>query len=82
MVHDLSNMNYCTRSKDRFLSFSSGAGVPGIFYSTVGNISDKYQLYITPAGFTFSIWGLIFFWLAASMLFLIATIFLKTSDGK
>jgi hypothetical protein len=28
----------------------SGAGVPDIFYSTVGNISDKYQLYITPAG--------------------------------
>ena len=28
----------------------SGAGVGSVFYSTVGNISDKYQLYITPAG--------------------------------
>ena len=28
----------------------SGAGVPSVFYSTVGDISDKYQLYITPAG--------------------------------
>ena len=28
----------------------SGAGVPGIFYATVGDISDKYDLFITPAG--------------------------------
>jgi hypothetical protein len=28
----------------------SGAGVPDIFYSTVGDISAKYELYITPAG--------------------------------
>ena len=28
----------------------SGAGVPAVFYSTVGDISDKYQLFITPAG--------------------------------
>ena len=28
----------------------SGAGVPDVFYSTVGDISDKYELYITPAG--------------------------------
>ena len=30
----------------------SGAGVGSVFYSTVGNISDKYQLLITPAGET------------------------------
>ena len=28
----------------------SGAGVGSVFIATVGNISDKYQLYITPAG--------------------------------
>jgi hypothetical protein len=28
----------------------SGAGVPDIFYSSVTNISVKYELYITPAG--------------------------------
>jgi len=54
----------------------SGAGIPDIFISTVGDISDKFELYITPAGSTFSIWGLIFFWLAASLLFIIATIFI------
>ena len=28
----------------------SGAGVPDVFYATVGDISDVYQLFITPAG--------------------------------
>ena len=28
----------------------SGAGVPDIFYSTAGDISDIFELYITPAG--------------------------------
>ena len=28
----------------------SGAGVPDIFISTVGDISAKFELYITPAG--------------------------------
>ena len=32
----------------------SGVGVGSVFYSTVGDISDKYQLYITPAGEIYS----------------------------
>ena len=28
----------------------SGAGVDWLFYATVGDISDKYDLFITPAG--------------------------------
>jgi len=60
----------------------SGAGVPSIFYSTVGDISDKYQLYITPAGFTFSIWSIIYLWLAVSLAFLVVTIFIKTEFGR
>ena len=38
-----------------------------VFLSSTGNLSDKYQMSFTPAGFTFSIWGIIYFWLAASM---------------
>eukprot|EP00092_Neocalanus_flemingeri_P040904 GFUD01044535.1.p1 GENE.GFUD01044535.1~~GFUD01044535.1.p1 ORF type:complete len:320 (+),score=89.94 GFUD01044535.1:375-1334(+) len=60
----------------------SGAGVPGVFYSTVGNISDKYQLFITPAGFTFSIWSIIYLWLAVSLGILVVTIFRKTEFGR
>lgn len=60
----------------------SGAGVGSVFYSTVGDISDKYQLFITPAGFTFSIWSLIFLWLAFAILYFIVTIFIKTDFGR
>ena len=35
--------------------------------STVGNLSDKYDLSITPAGFTFTIWSIIYIWLAAAI---------------
>jgi len=60
----------------------SGAGVPDVFYSTVGDISDKYELYITPAGFTFSIWSIIYLWLSVSLLALVISIFVKTQDGR
>jgi len=60
----------------------SGAGVPDVFYSTVGDISDKYQLFITPAGVTFAIWSIIYLWLAVSLLVLVITLFIKTHDGR
>jgi len=60
----------------------SGAGVPSIFYATVGDISDKYELFITPAGFTFSIWSVIYLWLAISLLLLVISIFVTSSDGR
>jgi len=60
----------------------SGAGVPDVFYATVGDISDKYELFITPAGFTFSIWSIIYLWLAVSLLLLIITIFINTESGR
>jgi hypothetical protein len=33
-----------------------------IFNQTVGDQSDKYDLAITPMGWAFSIWGIIFIW--------------------
>ena len=60
----------------------SGAGVPSIFYSTVGDISDKYQLFNTPAGFTFIIWSVIYLWLAVSLVIIITTIFINTEFGR
>merc|ERR1712032_985808 len=60
----------------------SGAGVPSIFYSTVGDISDIFELFITPAGFTFSIWSLIYLWLAASLVFFIVSIFISNPAGR
>ena len=38
-----------------------------IFISTVGNISTKYELDITPSGFTLAIWSLIYIWIAIAI---------------
>jgi len=40
----------------------TGLSIPGVFGPTNGELSAKYQLLITPAGFAFSIWGPIFLW--------------------
>ena len=44
-------------------------------------ISYKYPTYITPAGWTFSTWGIIYIWQAAWLIFNIVTIFKKTEFG-
>merc|ERR1711998_602600 len=43
--------------------------VTGVFGKTNSEVSALYQTLITPAGFTFSIWGLIF---TAELLFVVA----------
>lgn len=58
----------------------SGAGVPKIFHYTTGEMSDKYEIFITPAGFTFSIWSVIYLWIAASLLIFVATIFISNKS--
>ena len=60
----------------------SGAGVPGIFSNIVGDISDIFELFITTAGFAFSIWTVIYAWLAVSLVIFIVTIFLQTQQGR
>ena len=47
----------------------SGIGGFSIFKSTVADLSDKYLLDITPAGWAFSIWGLIYIWIGLSLVF-------------
>ncbi|XP_072426744.1 uncharacterized protein [Chiloscyllium punctatum] len=41
----------------------------GPFYQSVGNISKKYDTELTPAGWTFSIWGVIYTWQAVWLLY-------------
>ena len=60
----------------------SGATDIGIFLSNQKNVSDKYELLITPAGFTFSIWGVIFATMAASLLMLVISIFVSNEKGR
>ncbi|XP_041474247.1 uncharacterized protein LOC121423035 [Lytechinus variegatus] len=53
----------------------------GWFNSTIGNLSNKYPSPITPAGYAFSIWSLIYLWIAALILYIISTIFRTNFRG-
>ena len=50
-----------------FFNALAGSGQSDIFVSTVGNLSDKYDLDITPSGFTFLIWSVIYIWLGLTI---------------
>uniref|UniRef100_UPI0037E8C035 uncharacterized protein n=1 Tax=Semicossyphus pulcher TaxID=241346 RepID=UPI0037E8C035 len=47
----------------------AGAG-KGPFHSTTGNVSARHETNITPAGWTFSIWGVIYTWLTLMVIYL------------
>lgn len=59
----------------------AGAGPNAVFHHSTSNISDKYNLQITPAGWTFSIWGFIYAYMAIWILFSFVTIRIKTYGG-
>ena len=46
----------------------------GLFLNDTGAISDKFYLSITPAGWTFSIWGVIYVWQVLFLLYGLSTI--------
>jgi len=61
----------------------SGSGQGGdLFISSVSDQSDRYQTLITPAGWAFTIWTLIFLWLALGQLFFVITFFLRKNGEK
>ncbi|XP_061166893.1 uncharacterized protein LOC133175793 [Saccostrea echinata] len=65
-----------------FNAFAGSTGVKlGIFKSETGNISDKYYVEITPAGWMFSIWGVIYVWEAVWIVYTIVNLFRKTENG-
>ncbi|XP_008332874.1 uncharacterized protein LOC103396529 [Cynoglossus semilaevis] len=47
----------------------AGAG-KGFFGSSTGNVSARYETDITPAGWTFSIWGVIYTWLTLKVIYI------------
>ena len=55
----------------------------GIFKgNTVENVSDKYHNYFTPAGYAFSIWGLIYLGLLGFVFYTGGSLFKKSQDVK
>ncbi|XP_037389965.1 uncharacterized protein si:ch211-161h7.5 [Pygocentrus nattereri] len=53
----------------------------GPFLSKTANISDKYVTQITPSGWTFSIWGVIYFWLTLMLIYIATTVFRRNAYG-
>ncbi|KAM4623288.1 uncharacterized protein ACJ7VT_004382 [Polymixia lowei] len=47
----------------------------GPFHSSTGNVSARYETDITPAGWTFSIWGIIYTWLTLMVLYITTYLF-------
>ncbi|KAM8966665.1 uncharacterized protein RCH25_025318 [Pelodytes ibericus] len=47
----------------------------GLFYATGSNISGKYSLDVTPAGWTFSIWSVIYIWNGLWIIYAFSTLF-------
>ncbi|KAG7165554.1 hypothetical protein Hamer_G022983 [Homarus americanus] len=53
----------------------------GIFNSTVGNMSAKHEIDVTPAGFTFMIWTVIYIWLLLAHLYALILLCRRNAVG-
>ena len=53
----------------------------GIFKNTTSDLSRKYPLEITPAGWTFSIWGIIYTWQGLWLVYGLSTICRRVNNG-
>lgn len=62
--------NYATNNQDL-----------GIFTQSIGNMSDKYQVYITPSGWTFIVWGVIYTWILVAMVYALSQLCRRTEVG-
>ncbi|XP_012556939.1 uncharacterized protein LOC100206920 [Hydra vulgaris] len=60
----------------------AGAGDNNLFPTSVGNISNKFSLEITPVSKTFSIWGVIFTYQVLWIIYAISTIFRNSNANK
>ncbi|XP_064643822.1 uncharacterized protein LOC135497817 [Lineus longissimus] len=59
------------------LAFNALAGTgikAGIFQNSTGDVSNYFYLEITPAGWTFSIWGFIYVWQALWLTYAVSTL--------
>ncbi|KAG5268586.1 hypothetical protein AALO_G00214190 [Alosa alosa] len=58
----------------------AGPGLPP-FLNGTGDISDKYDTQITPSGWTFSIWGVIYVWLTLMHGYILSTVCRRNAYG-
>ncbi|XP_041817862.1 uncharacterized protein LOC121624274 [Chelmon rostratus] len=64
------------------MAFSALAG-PGMypFLESTGNISDEFATQITPSGWTFTIWSIIYIFLALVLVYILSCIIRKNAYG-
>ncbi|XP_072043715.1 uncharacterized protein [Amphiura filiformis] len=53
----------------------------GLFINDIGAVSDEFALDITPADFTFIIWGLIYIWQAAWIIYVLTSLCRRNQYG-
>ncbi|XP_067687730.1 uncharacterized protein [Haliotis asinina] len=67
------------------VSFNILAGLPDtgsfVFLSTTAALSDRFTTQITPAAFTFSIWGLIYIWQLLWIIYALTLLCRRTDSG-
>ncbi|XP_029935815.1 uncharacterized protein LOC115379233 [Myripristis murdjan] len=61
----------------------NGLAVVGVgpFSSTTGNVSDVYDTQVTPSGWTFNIWSVIYIWLIAMLVYILTGLCRKNGYG-
>jgi hypothetical protein len=64
-----------------FINAAAAQPSLGIFKNATNVISNNNEVDITPDGWTFSTWGLIYTWQALWLVYNVAAIFLKTENG-
>lgn len=65
-----------------FINAAASSPALGIFNQPTGNVSNRNPTDITPAGWTFSTWGIIYTWQGLWILYSIVSIFLRTDYGR
>lgn len=69
------------RRQEPAASYGLGVQIPSIFNSTPGNISAKYEIDVTPAGFTFLVWSIIYIWLLLAHLYALILLCRRNAVG-
>jgi hypothetical protein len=64
-----------------FINAAAAGGSFGIFSNATNVISNNNEVDLTPAGWTFSTWGIIYTWQALWLVYNVATIFIRTENG-
>nr|XP_057916127.1 uncharacterized protein si:ch211-161h7.5 [Doryrhamphus excisus] len=61
----------------------NGLSVVGVgpFYTTTANVSAVFETEITPSGWTFSIWSVIYVWLTIMIIYILANLCRKNAYG-